>query len=147
MLFAALTLAGALDIWRVLSRASQAQVFSREAEVFAELVRQVTAPHSLILHAPIHNHPVFLTGRRSLMGYPGHVWSHGLDYSRRQADIQRMYAGESGAEALLAGYGIDYVVLGPPERRELRPNDRFFERYERAGEAGGFALYRISSGR
>jgi hypothetical protein len=46
---------------------------------FAELVKAQTAPRALIIHAPVHNTPVFLTGRRSLMGYPGHIWTHGLN--------------------------------------------------------------------
>jgi len=146
-LFAALTLAGALDLWRVLSRASQERVFSRADLAFAAFVREATPPNSLILHAPIHNHPVFLTGRRSLMGHPGHVWSHGLEYGPRRADIERIYAGRPGAETLLVEYGIDYIVLGPPERSEVRPNYPFLEQYERVGDAGGFTLYRVATHR
>lgn len=31
---------------------------------------------------PKYNHPVMLLGRPVLCGYPGHLWSHGLDYQR-----------------------------------------------------------------
>ena len=79
LMVASLVLAGGLDVWRVVSRASEAQIFSRSGIDFATMVRATTPPRALILHAPVANHPVFLTGRRSLMGYPGHVWSHGLD--------------------------------------------------------------------
>jgi len=110
---------------------------------FAQMVIENTDPASLILHAPTHNHPIALTGRRSLMGYPGHVWSHGLDPGTREADMKRMYAGGPDATALLKKYGIDFVVLGPPELRQMNPNTRFFERYSRVAEAGGYRLYRI----
>ena len=140
-LFVSLTLAGALDLWRVASGAVQAQIFDRRGLEFAAMVSATTSPTSLILHAPIHNHPVALTGRRSLMGYAGHVWSHGLDYRPREADIKAMYAGSADAEALLARYGIDYVVVGPPERARMLVNDAFVGRLRLVGEAGGYRLY------
>jgi hypothetical protein len=146
-LFLSLTLAGALDLWRVASGAVQAQVFDRRGLEFAALVSATTSPTSLILHAPIHNHPVALTGRRSLMGYAGHVWSHGLDYGPRETDIKTMYEGSTDAQALLARYGIDYVVVGPPERARMRVNDAFIGRFRLVGQAGEYRLYQTPHGR
>ena len=141
-----LTLAGALDVWRVASGAFQERIFDRAGIEFAGMIAANTNPGALILHAPIPNHPIALTGRRSLMGYPGHVWSHGLDAGPRQADIHRMYAGGAAAADLIARYGIDYIVVGPPERLQMTTDEQFFERYERVGESGGYRLYRITSG-
>jgi hypothetical protein len=138
-----LTLAGALDIWRVASNAVSIRVFDKEGIDFAKIVADTTGPTSLILHAPIHNHPIVLTGRRSVMGYAGHVWSHGLDPGPREADMKSMFGGSPDATALLRRYGIDFVVLGPPELRQMNPNALFFERYSRVAEAGGYRLYRI----
>jgi len=56
------------------------------------MIKQQTPPGATILHAPIHNTPVFLTGRRSLMGYPGHIWTHGIDFGQRDADIKQIYS-------------------------------------------------------
>jgi hypothetical protein len=130
LLVLSLTLSGALDIWRVITRASEQNVFTREEVAFAEQVRQLTAPHSRILHSPIYDHPVFLTGRRSLMGYPGHLWSHGIDYGAREADIQKMYAGDAEALSLMTRYDIEYAVVGPSERSLLKVNDAFFSQFE-----------------
>lgn len=144
VLFVSLTLAGALDVWRVASGAFEARVFDAGGIEFARLVTRHTPPGALLLHAPVHNHPVALTGRRSLMGYPGHVWSHGLDPGPREADIRRMYAGGTGASALLERYRIEYVVLGPIERMHMPVNEPFFERFSRVVEAGGHRLYRVA---
>jgi hypothetical protein len=141
--FVSLTMAGALDVWRVVSDRAHVQVFSRADTVFADFVSRATPRRALVLHAPTHNHPVFLTGRRSLMGYPGHVWSHGVAYWGREEDIRKIYAGTPEAQALLARYGIEYAVVGPMERRLLPINDRFFARYESVGAAGGYRLYDI----
>src|SRR6185295_9678371 len=63
---------GALDVAGIAMRSVKYQVFDANGLRFAELVKAQTSPRSLIVHAPVHNTPVFLTGRRSLMGYPGH---------------------------------------------------------------------------
>ena len=143
-LVGSLTFAGALDLWRVISHASEFQLFSRDGLAFAALVQKTTSPRALILHAPIHNHPVFLTGRRSLMGYPGHIWTHGLDYRPREADITRMYAGSTEAAGLLAQYGVEYIVVSPLEQRWMSMGDRFQAHYPQVGEVGDFRLYRVA---
>lgn len=138
-----LTLAGVLDLWRVVSHAGDARVFDRNAIAFADVVQHQTPVGALVLHAPVQNHPVFLSGRRSLMGYPGHVWSHGLDGSRREKDINQIYAGSDQARELLARYAIDYAVVGPLERRTMTVNEAFFAQFDRVDSTGGYDLYRI----
>jgi len=113
--FVLLTLAGALDVWRVVSRAETHLIFDAAAVGFSRHLREVTPPRALVLHVPTYRSPVFLAGRRSLLGYPGHIWSQGLDSGTREADITRMYAGESDAPGLLRRYGVDYVMYGPEE--------------------------------
>src|SRR5260370_21292214 len=112
-LFIMLTLAGALDVFALMTRQGEYQEFDRDGINFAEMIKQQTPPRATILQAPGHNTPVFLTGRRSLMGYPGHIWTHGLDYGPRETEIKRIYAGAPDAESLLAKYGVDYVVIDP----------------------------------
>jgi hypothetical protein len=78
------------------------------------------------------------------MGYPGHVWSHGLDPGPREVDIRRIYAGGPDAATLLGRYGIEYVVVGPPELTGLSANEQFFARYPRIDASAGYRLYRIT---
>jgi uncharacterized membrane protein len=87
---------------------------------------------------------VFLTGRRSLLGYPGHAWTHGIDYAAREADIRRIYAGELDADELIAGYGIEYAVVGPLEHASMTVNDSYFQRFAFIGEVGEYRLYRTA---
>jgi hypothetical protein len=143
-LIVVLTLAGALDVWRVVSQASEQREFDRDGVAFGELVARETAPRSLILHAPTYNHPVYLSGRQSLMGYGGHLWSQGIDYSTREAEIKRIYAGEPDAAQLLARYGVAYVVVSPLERTGLQVNEQFFTHFEKVGEIGGYRLYKVT---
>ena len=149
-LFVILTLAGALDIFPLLRGQGEYQEFDSNGVAFAEKIKETTPPTATILHAPIHNTPIFLTGRRSIMGYPGHIWTHGLDFGPRENEIKQIYAGSMDAAALLAKYRVDYVVIGPQELSDLKPNLAFVERYplvvripptEKFGE---YLLYKIT---
>lgn len=139
-----LTLAGGIDVYRALSRQADLQEFDADGIAIARLIREETPQRSLILHAPTYNPPVFLTGRRSLLGYTGYIWAHGLPFADRETDIRKIYAGEPGAADLLASYGVDFVLVGPIERGSLTVNDAFFEQYPIVGEAGAERLYDVA---
>jgi uncharacterized membrane protein len=144
VLFICLTLAGTVDVATIVLRSATYQIFDRPGIQFAEMVKRETDPGARIVHAPVHNHPVFLTGRRSLMGYPGHIWTHGLEYRQREGEIKRLYAGGSDPHGLLGKYGINYAVVGPHERNLANVNDQFVSRFTKVGETGGYNLYKIA---
>ncbi|HYG81494.1 MAG TPA: hypothetical protein VD861_13950, partial [Pyrinomonadaceae bacterium] len=144
VLLLTLVLAGALDVWSVASRAAEFRIFDADGVRFAETVKQVAGPRATVLHEPTFDTPVFLTGRRSVMGYPGHIGSHGISWEDRWRDIRRIYAGGRDAESLLAKYGVEFVVVGPHERRDAPAGDDFFSRFELVGETGEYRLYKIT---
>lgn len=78
------------------------------------------------------------------MGFPGHVWTHGIDSKTREADIRAIYAGTPEAEALLARYGIDYVVVGSLEHGVMPVNHAFFERFTKIGDSDEYQFYKIA---
>jgi len=143
VLLITVTLAGGLEVAAIALRSTNYALFDSSAITFAEIVKQRTPPRALIMHAPVHNHPVFLTGRRSLMGYPGHIWTHGLEFVRREGDVKRIYQGGPDAVPLLNNYGIQYVVVGPQERLVMPVNQQFFSRYQKVGEVGEYSLYKV----
>ena len=143
-MFAIVIAAGSLDVASILFRPTNHQVFDRGGLQFAEALKKQTAPRVLIMHAPVHNHPVFLTGRRSLMGYPGHIWTHGLDYVQRETEIKRVYAGTSDADSIIRRHGIDYIVVGPHERNIMLVNEIFFSKLQMLGDVGGYRLYKVA---
>lgn len=143
VLFVCVTLAGSVDVANIVLRSAKYRVFDRPGIQFAEIIKRETEPRARIVHAPVHNHPVFLTGRRSLMGYPGHIWTHGLEYRQREGEINRIYAGGPDTAGLLGKYDIKYVVVGPQESNLGRVNDQFFSGFPKVGEEGGYRLYKI----
>jgi hypothetical protein len=144
VLIVCVTGAGALDVAGIILRSDRYQVFDASGIAFADSIKQGTAPRALVMHAPVHNDPVFLTGRRSLMGYPGHIWTHGLEFAPRESEIRRAYAGTAEAPAILGKYGVDYVVVSPLERNLMTVNDQFFSKFRIVGEVGGYRLYKIT---
>jgi hypothetical protein len=143
-LFVVLTLAGSLDVFALVTHQGEYQEFDRDGANFAEMIKQQTPPRATILHAPVHNTPVFLSGRRSLMGYPGHIWTHGLDFGPRETDIKNIYAGSPDAAGLLAKYAVDYVVIDPQEHSVMPVNTAFFSRYREVAKIGEYHLYKIT---
>ena len=143
-LFVLLTLAGSLDIFPLLTGQGEYQEFDRDGVTFAETIKQITPPTATILHAPTHNTPIYLVGRRSVMGYPGHVWTHGIDFGPREDEIKRIYAGGVDAPTLLAKYRVDYVVIGPQEHSVVNPNVQFFAGYPEVANVGEYHLFKIT---
>ncbi|HEV8140897.1 MAG TPA: hypothetical protein VGP81_14070, partial [Pyrinomonadaceae bacterium] len=139
-----MTLAGTLDIVPLLLQQGHYGEFDRNGVAFAESIKDKTPSTATILHAPIHNTPVYLTGRKSVMGYPGHIWTHGLEYGPREQEIKQIYAGSSVAAALLAKYRVDYVVIGPHEFSTENPNVAFFSAYPEVANVGDYHLYKIT---
>ncbi len=139
-----MVLAGALDILRVVTATTEYQEFDLHAIKIADVISQRVAPSAVVLHAPIYNSPVFLTGRRSLLGYPGWIWSRGLDYSQRANDIQKIYAGAPEAEGLLLSYRVEYVLIGPEELSSLHVDEQFWSRYSKIAEIGEYRIYKTN---
>jgi hypothetical protein len=140
--FASMIMAGGLDVLRVITGASPNLEFNTSDIAAAHAVLDHTAPRAVIVNAPTWNSAIYLTGRLSLLGYPGWIGSRGLDYAQRQADIQQIYAGAPNTEALLRQYHVQYVVIGPAELASLPVNEQFWAQQEKVAETAGYRIYR-----
>lgn len=139
-----LTASGILSIGR--ETRLHSLIVDRNGMAFAELVKEYTAPRTVFLTGSEHTHPVpVLTGRSIVMGYTGWLGQHGIPFASRAAEVNSMFAGGENARDLLKKYRVDYVVIGPAERREFPDlNEPFFAAESRAKyEQGPYALYEI----
>jgi hypothetical protein len=142
ILMVSLVFSGSLNVFRVITGGEPVAIFNAEQMEFAEVIKQDTPANALILHAPVHDDPVFLTGRRSFMGYPGHIWTHGIDYVPREHDIRLIYEGGPSARDLIVRYNIQYAVVGPQEKNLMKVDDAFFDRFGKVAEVGEYRLYK-----
>jgi hypothetical protein len=143
VLLVALTLSGALDVWRVVSSQVNYKVFDKDAVELAHQINLRTPAHARFLNAPTYNTAVVLTGRQSLMRYPGHLSSHGIDYAARESDVKKIYQGGPEADALMKKYDIAYVVVSPEERTLGNVNEQYFAKFPVAAEAGQSRAYKV----
>ncbi|MCA1589213.1 MAG: hypothetical protein LC734_02245 [Acidobacteria bacterium] len=137
-----LTLSGVLDVWRTVSGQINNKIFDRDAIRLAERLRSQMSKDALFLNAATFNSAIVLTGRPSLMRYPGHLGSHGIDYAERERDVQLIYAGRPDAEQLMAKYNISYVLMSPEERR-LGGNENYFRKFPVVAESGDYRVFKV----
>jgi hypothetical protein len=139
----AAVLAGMLDVWRVALPVRSYLLFGPAALAVAERIAEVTPPRAIILHAPAYNSPVPLSGRRSVLGYEGHIWSQGLDQGRRADLLKDAYEGREGAESTLRQLGVEYVFVGPQERQAYQLGETFLDRLPVVIDGEAYRLHRL----
>ena len=108
-------------------------------------LRHRTPADSRFLTGDRHNHPVpMVAGRRIVLGYRGWLWTYGFDTGAVLEDVEAIYRGAATAPALLRRYGVDYVVVGPPERQAFSVDEAFFAaRYPLLLARGGYHVYSV----
>jgi hypothetical protein len=143
ILIVGLTASGALDVWRAASGQVKIRVFDTDAVRIAEQIKGKTEPKALFLNAPTYNSAVVLSGRRSLMRYSGHLSSHGINHIERENDTRQIYQGGGTADILLRKHNIEYVMVGPEERGDMKPNDEFFKKFPVIAESGQYRVYKV----
>ncbi|MGB8356561.1 MAG: hypothetical protein WCD79_21860 [Chthoniobacteraceae bacterium] len=87
-----------------------------ELEGVASAVRKipVTATFAAI---PTYNHPLLLNGRNMVMGYTGHLWSHGIDFEGQLAKLNFLLDGRDGWQQTAAELHARYLFWGDREKQ------------------------------
>lgn len=78
------------------------------------LLRRV-ATDARVACLPLYNHPVLLLGQPVAMGYDGHLFSQGLDYSAVQRDLDALMSGSSDWRNAARRLQVQYLLWGPRE--------------------------------
>lgn len=119
---------GIISILYVLQNSSK--LISNSELSVAKEIQKIEPNNAIFLTAYNHNHPVtMIAGRTIVLGYPGWLWTHGVDYARVSSDIENMYAGDPSAVDLIKQYNISYVVVGNFERAQHQVNEVYFQQH------------------
>ena len=111
---------------------------------WAAQVQQVVPAGATILTSQQHNNPVsMLSGRPIFVGYPGWLWTYGINSEQALEETKNMFAGGSGALELLRRYDIQYVEVGPEERQQYIIDEAFFSQFPVVASADQGVLYHI----
>jgi hypothetical protein len=96
---------------------------------------------------PTYNHPLLLAGRAMALGYPGHLWSHGLPYREAEAQLEALMQGEPDWHAHAAALGVRYIFFGPREVEHYPHSAQPWQRDARLVASGAWgAIYDCRGG-
>lgn len=137
--------AGGLDTVRAMQRSTAIPwVDAADLHAAAWLRTHSETDAVLVYGATNYSAVMSLSGRRVVTGYTGWTYDLGLaDWAQRWSDSRLILQGADGVDAAVAKYGVDFVVIGPPERREFQASDDYWARHgEQVFAEGDYRIYR-----
>lgn len=95
---------------------------------------------------PTYNHPLLLIGRKMVLGYTGHAWSHGLPWEKTGARVDALLNGEAAWRQAAADLHVRYLYWGSEERERYKASAQpWRESARRIAEGDWGELYDLSS--
>jgi hypothetical protein len=78
---------------------------------------------------PTYNHPLLLSGRKVVMGYPGHLWTQGFDdYGKTNDMLTKLMQGAPGWRDLARDLQVRYIFWGREEKANYPASSRPWEK-------------------
>jgi hypothetical protein len=78
------------------------------------------------------------------MGYPGHLWSHGIDYGLRQSVLDKILMGSEGWLEAAKQMGVTHIYWGEKEQEKYKGSSRAWEReLQNLSSESSVGLYEI----
>lgn len=122
-----------------------AQVTTRTALEIQNQIQSKLLFNRTFLIAPVHNHPVLLTGNKATLGYPGHVWTHGFDYKPTETLVESVYRGQGDWYDSLQKLGATYLFWGDIEKQRYPHSPRAWENHFPVVASGKWgAIYQVA---
>jgi hypothetical protein len=90
---------------------------------------------------PTYNHPALVAGHRVVLGFPGHLWSHGLEYRPEEQLLNKVMLAEPGWEPLCRQLDIDYLFWGRFEQEHYPNSARSWENCPLAAQGDWGKVY------
>ncbi|CAN5125006.1 hypothetical protein BH11PAT4_BH11PAT4_0740 [soil metagenome] len=138
-----LTSSGLLTVTREFGE--QYTFLSKSEQDAGQLMLALLPADAVVLTSERHNHPVtMVAGRNLLVGYPGWLWSYGIEATPRLKAVKELWAGRSLSSGYVAEFGVTHAVLGPGESFETGYNEVAFAQYfDLIGEKNGWKIFAV----
>ena len=123
----------------------QPVIFNIDARAMAEYIRANVPDSDVIATTSSHLNPVdSLAGHVVLVGYPGWLWTRGINYSVRENDLKNLYSNPAGNTDILRKYDIRYILLDPSVRNDWHADDAVLSSLFRVVHTdGAYTLYAV----
>ena len=76
---------------------------------------------------PTYNHPLLLNGRKTVLGYDGHLFSQGFDYQKPLAQLNSLMLGAPNWKDAARRLHVRYLFWGSEEKRNYGASTRPWE--------------------
>ena len=95
---------------------------------------------------PTYDHPLLLNGRKMVLGYEGHVVSHGLSWSEPAKKLEALMNGDAHWRDLAAQLGARYLFWGSREEDAYQDSTQPWRKSARLVSSGDWgAIYDLQS--
>jgi len=120
-------------------------IFNTDARKLAEFVQTNIQNEQVILTTSTHLNPInSLTGKPAIVGYPGWLWTRGIDYSQREKEMKNFYQNPTKQNSLLNKYNIQYILLSPFAVHDWKANKELFDKeFQSVYEGEKYTLYEV----
>ncbi|MGI9088160.1 MAG: hypothetical protein ACR2HH_10550 [Chthoniobacterales bacterium] len=108
-------------------------------------VRKIS-PEARFAAYPTYNHPLLLRGRKVVLGYPGHLWTQGFEYSDPMRRLEHLMKGAPDWREEAKYLRARYLFWGREEKQNYPTSTRPWERDARLVVSGNWgAIYDLES--
>jgi hypothetical protein len=115
-----------------------------ELDRLAAALTSIPPTERFIAH-PNYNHPLLLLGRPLVLGYPGHVWSHGYPWVKAEARVTSILRGEDGWDDAWRQAGGHLLFWGVQEKESYPDSTQPWRRTSRLIASGEWGeIYDLS---
>jgi hypothetical protein len=145
--FLSMISAGGLDTVRAMQRSTAIPWVEDDDLAAARWLRTNSRSGDVLVYGASNTSAVAaLSGRSAVTGYTGWTYDLGVpDWANRWTATAEILSGSSGAGADVARYSVDYVVMGPLERREFAGSDDYWTvNGTLVFEQGEYRIYRVA---
>jgi len=78
-----------------------------------------------------------------LMTYRGWLWTHGYQTKQIESDVSLMFEFPQKNQNLFESYQVDYVVIGPNEKRVWHANPKNFSHLKLIKASKNYQIYSL----
>ncbi|MBM2820911.1 MAG: 2 protein [Candidatus Berkelbacteria bacterium] len=120
-------------------------IFEQSARNLSTYILKNIPENDLILTGTTHLNPVAsLAGRPVLVGFPGWLWTRGIDYSQREQDLRIFYLDPLKSNWVIKKYDFKYILIDNQAVSEFKADRDIFDKYFLIiFSQGQYTLYKI----
>ncbi len=121
-------------------------IFNTDAIEMADFIKNDLPYGQNIITSSSHLNPVSsLAGRPVLVGYPGWLWTRGIEYGKREQDLKMFYSDPVVWKFIADSYSGKFVVVDPTAIFDWHANVSAFERnYRLVFQNNSFRIFKLN---